>query len=57
LRERFVKVDSFYPQRGNFRLTRAVKEKFTEKLGQNPRDLFSRKGKEVVRTHRAQADL
>ncbi|HXM22104.1 MAG TPA: phosphoglucomutase/phosphomannomutase family protein [Terriglobales bacterium] len=50
LRELFVKVGSFYPQRDNFRLTPEVKEKFTEKLGQNPRDFFGRKVKEVVRT-------
>jgi phosphoglucomutase len=31
-------------------LTAAVKEKFTGKLGQNPRDFFGRKVKEVVRT-------
>jgi phosphoglucomutase len=50
LHELFVKVGSFYPQRENFRLTPEVKEKFTEKLGQNPRDFFGRKVKEVVRT-------
>jgi phosphoglucomutase len=50
LQELFVKVGSFYPQRENFRLTREVKEKFTGKLGQNPRDFFGRKVKEVVRT-------
>jgi phosphoglucomutase len=50
LRELFVKVGSFYPQRENFRLTPVVKEKFTGKLGQNPRDFFGRKVKEVVRT-------
>jgi phosphoglucomutase len=50
LHELFVKVGSFYPQRENFRLTPEVKEKFTEKLGQNPRDFFGRKLKEVVRT-------
>jgi alpha-D-glucose phosphate-specific phosphoglucomutase len=50
LQELFVKVGSFYPQRENFRLTPAVKEKFTGKLGQNPRDFFGRKVKEVVRT-------
>ncbi len=49
LRELFVKVGSFYPQRENFRLTPDVKEKFTEKLGQNPRDFFGRKVKEIVR--------
>ena len=31
-------------------MTPEVKEKFTEKLGQNPRDFFGRKVKEVVRT-------
>jgi alpha-D-glucose phosphate-specific phosphoglucomutase len=50
LRELFVKVGSFYPQRENFRLTPEVKEKFTGKLGQNPLDFFGRKVKEVVRT-------
>ena len=50
LHELFVKVGSFYPQRENFRLTPDVKAKFTEKLGQNPRDFFGRKVKEVVRT-------
>ncbi len=50
LRELFVKVGSFYPQRENFRLTPDVKEKFTEKLEQNPRDFFGRKVKEIVRT-------
>src|SRR5580700_3243481 len=50
LQELFVKVGSFYPQRENFRLTPEVKEKFTENLGQNPRDFFGRKVKEVVRT-------
>jgi alpha-D-glucose phosphate-specific phosphoglucomutase len=50
LHELFVKVGSFYPQRENFRLTADVKAKFTEKLGQNPRDFFGRKVKEVVRT-------
>ena len=50
LRELFVKVGSFYPQRENFRLTPDVKAKFTGKLGQNPRDFFGRKVKEMVRT-------
>jgi phosphoglucomutase len=50
LHELFVKVGSFYPQRENFRLTPEVKEKFTEKLRQNPHDFFGRKVKEVVRT-------
>jgi alpha-D-glucose phosphate-specific phosphoglucomutase len=46
----FAKVGSFYPKRENFRLTAEVKEKFTEKLRQNPHDFFGRKVKEVVRT-------
>ncbi len=50
LQELFVKVGSFYPQRENFRLTADVKEKFTGKLEQNPRDFFGRKVREVVRT-------
>ena len=50
LQELFVKVGSFYPQRENFRLTQAVKEKFTGKLGEQPRELFGRKVKEIVRT-------
>lgn len=50
LHELLVKVGSFYSQRENFRLTPDVKAKFTEKLGQNPRDFFGRKATEVVRT-------
>jgi phosphoglucomutase len=49
LRELFVKVGSFYPQRENFRLTQEVKEKFTEKLRSEPRDFFGRKVGGVVR--------
>ena len=50
LRDVFAKVGSFYPQRENFRLTQEVKEKFTEKLRQEPRDFSGRKVKEIVRT-------
>ncbi len=50
LRELFVKVGSFYPQRENFRLTPEVQQKFTEKLRQEPREFFGRKIREVVRT-------
>ena len=50
LQELFVKVGSFYPQRENFRLTAEVKEKFTGKLGQQPREFFGRKVSNVVRT-------
>ena len=49
LRELFVKVGSFYPQRENFRLTQEVKEKFTEKLRSEPQEFFGRKVAEVVR--------
>jgi phosphoglucomutase len=31
-------VDSFYPQRENFRLTPEVQEKFTEKLRSDPKE-------------------
>jgi phosphoglucomutase len=50
LRDLFVKVGSFCPQRGNFRLTPEVKATFTEKLEQAPRDFFGRTVKQVVRT-------
>ena len=46
----FADVGSFYPQRENFRLTSEVKEKFTGKLRNEPRDFFGRQIKEVVRT-------
>lgn len=36
--------------RENFRLTHEVKEKFTEKLRQEPREFFGRKVEQVVRT-------
>jgi alpha-D-glucose phosphate-specific phosphoglucomutase len=50
LKELFVKVGSFYPQRENFRLTPEVKGKFTGKLQLEPREFFGRKVREVVRT-------
>jgi alpha-D-glucose phosphate-specific phosphoglucomutase len=50
LRDLFVKVGSFYPRRENFRLTPEVKENFTRKLEQNPREFFGRIVKKVVRT-------
>ncbi len=50
LQELFVKVGSFYPRRENFRLTQEVKEKFTGKLGSEPREFFGRAIQEVVRT-------
>jgi phosphoglucomutase len=50
LKELFVKVGSFYPQRDNFHLTEEVKAKFTEKLRQEPKDFYGRKVSDVVRT-------
>jgi phosphoglucomutase len=49
LRALFAKVGSYYPRRENFRLTPAVKEKFTGKLQSNPQDFSGRKVTEVVR--------
>lgn len=49
LKELFVKVGSFFPQRENFRLTPEVKEKFTEKLRSQPQEFFGRKVTEIVR--------
>ncbi len=43
-------VGSFYPERQNFRLTAEVKEKFTEKLRQDPKDFCGRPVSQVVRT-------
>src|SRR5258708_7085785 len=45
----FGKVDSFYPQRENFHLTKEVKEKFTSKLKIDPVELSGRKVQQVVR--------
>ena len=50
LRALFAKVGSFYPRRENFRLTPEVKEKFTTKLANDPRDLGGRRVSQVVRT-------
>src|SRR5436309_1413733 len=50
LRELFVNVGSFYPQRENFRLTPEVMEKFTGKLQTEPREFFGQKVKEIART-------
>ena len=50
LKDLFVKVGSFYPQRENFHLTAEVKEKFTKKLEQEPRGFPDHKIKEAVRT-------
>jgi len=43
-------VGSYFPHRENFRLTPEVKEKFTEKLGSDPREFCSRPVSQVVRT-------
>jgi len=43
-------VGSFYPERQNFRLTPEVKEKFTEKIMQDPKDFCGRAVSQVVRT-------
>ncbi len=50
LKKLFAEVGSFYSLRENFHLTPQVKEKFTEKLQREPRDLMRRKVTEVVRT-------
>jgi phosphoglucomutase len=49
LQDLFVKVGSFYSRRENFRLTEAVKAKFTEKLRSEARELAGRKVVESVR--------
>jgi alpha-D-glucose phosphate-specific phosphoglucomutase len=49
LRELFAEVGSFYPMRENFRLTREVKDKFTEKLRLDPHSFSGHKVSEVVR--------
>jgi phosphoglucomutase len=46
----FAEVGSFYPRRENFRLTQEVKEKFTGKLGTEPREFFGLKVNQIVRT-------
>ena len=43
-------VGSFFPQRENFRLTAEVKEKFTEKLKQDPKEFCGHQVDQVVRT-------
>jgi alpha-D-glucose phosphate-specific phosphoglucomutase len=50
LRRLFVKVGSLYPLRENFRLTPEIKQKFTSKLGMEPRQFAGRTVAEVVRT-------
>jgi len=43
------KVGSFFPQRENFRLTREVKAKFTEKLRSDPKEFCGHDVSEIVR--------
>jgi phosphoglucomutase len=50
LKEISNQVGSFFPQRDNFRLTPVVKEKFTEKLRQDPREFLGQTVSQVVRT-------
>jgi len=50
LKKIFGRVGSFYPNRENFRLTPEVKEKFTEKIKNEPREVGGRKVSAVVRT-------
>lgn len=46
----FTKVGSFYPVRENFHLTAEAKDKFTEKLKTDPKELAGRKVASIVRT-------
>lgn len=50
LKELFVKVGSFFPERQNFHLTDEEKSKFTVKLQANPADFAGHKVSKVVRT-------
>jgi alpha-D-glucose phosphate-specific phosphoglucomutase len=50
LKELSNQVGSYFPRRDNFRLTPMVKEKFTEKLGQDPREFCGHTVSQVVRT-------
>jgi phosphoglucomutase len=50
LKELFVQVGSYYPERQNFRLTDEAKTKFTTKLGTNPTEFAGRKVSQIVRT-------
>jgi phosphoglucomutase len=43
-------VGSYFPERQNFRLTSEVKDKFTEKLRQDPKDFCGHPVNQVVRT-------
>src|SRR5690242_5392272 len=50
LRVLFAKVGSFYPRRENFQLTPEVKQKVTEKLKSDPREVSGHAVSHVVRT-------
>lgn len=50
LKELCNQVGSYYPMRENFRLTPEVKEKFTEKLRQDPKEFCGHPVDQVVRT-------
>ena len=50
LKKIFGRVGSFYPNRENLRLTPEVKEKFTEKIKNDPQEIGGRKVVQVVRT-------
>ncbi len=50
LRTLFAKYGSFYPVRENFHLTDESKEKFTEKVKQDPTELAGKRVSQVVRT-------
>ena len=50
LKKIFARVGSFYPNRENFRLTPEVKEKFTEKIKNDPQEIDGRRVTQVVRT-------
>jgi len=49
LKKIFARVGSFYPHRENFHLTPEVKEKFTEKIKNDPQEIGGRKVVQVVR--------
>lgn len=50
LRDLFAKVGSYFPVRKNFHLTSEAKDKFTEKLKTDPKELAGRKVASIVRT-------
>ena len=50
LQELFAQVGSYYPHRENFRLTPEIKDRFTQKVKDDPATLGDRKVASVVRT-------